>query len=129
MKHARKDYMRIQDPAIYDRSLLAPDSSPVGVDEPVILFRAQDKLFTSVLIFYKNLLIQHNAQPEMIQAIDEHITLAVQWSLHNPTKMPDMPLKRSERIESGLMAMSQDKNPNAEESTEEKKQRSWENRF
>lgn len=38
MIHARPDYNRFQDPAIDDPSLLGEGSTPIRVDEPVMLF-------------------------------------------------------------------------------------------
>ena len=42
MIHARSDYNRIQDPALFDPSLLSPGSTPIGKNEPVFLIRARD---------------------------------------------------------------------------------------
>lgn len=41
MIHFREDYNRIQDP-----------ENKIGQDEPVILFRAQDRFFIAVVCFY-----------------------------------------------------------------------------
>ena len=76
MKHARSDYNRIQDPAE-----LIPDN------EPVMLFRAQDKHFTSVLRFYRDIVAADNGDPRIITAINEHLILADDWPVK---KSPDL---------------------------------------
>lgn len=48
MRHARKDYDRIQDPALTDPSL-ALGSTPIAEDEPVFLLRASDDLAPEVV--------------------------------------------------------------------------------
>ncbi len=77
MKHARDDYNRIQDPAG-----LIPE------DEPVMLFRAQDKHFVAVLDFYAGLLLADNVDQRMIDAVDRHACLGDAWPVK---KTPDMP--------------------------------------
>ena len=76
MKHAREDYNRIQDPAG-----LIPD------DEPVMLFRAQDKHFDRVLRFYRDIVIADNGDPKIAEAIDKHLVLAGAWP---KKKAPDL---------------------------------------
>jgi hypothetical protein len=77
MKHARPDYNRIQDPAG-----LIPD------DEPVFLFRAQDKHFDRVLRFYRDIVIADQGDEKIIAAVDRHLKLADAWPVR---KAPDMP--------------------------------------
>ena len=76
MIHARKDYNRIQDPAG-----LIPEN------EPVILFRAQDKHFDRVLRFYRDIVKTDNGDPRIITAINEHLILADAWP---KKKAPDL---------------------------------------
>lgn len=76
MKHARADYDRIQDPAG-----LIPE------DEPVMLFRAQDKHFNKVLEYYRHLVHTDNGDPRIITAINEHLVLSDAWPVK---KAPDL---------------------------------------
>ena len=62
MKHARKDYNRIQDPAG-----LIPE------DEPVFLLRAQDKSAPATLRIWADLNMEHGGDPALS-------VLAVQWA-------------------------------------------------
>ena len=78
MKHARADYDRIQDPAG-----LIPE------DEPVFLFRAQDKHFDRVLRFYRDIVaMDAKHDPKIITAIEEQLVRAEAWPVK---KRPDMP--------------------------------------
>lgn len=77
MKHARADYDRIQDPA-----------GLIPKDEPVMLFRAQDKHFDRVLRFYRDIVIADNGDPKIVEAVDRHLALADAWPVR---KRPDMP--------------------------------------
>lgn len=76
MKHARDDYNRIQDP----RGL-------IPADEPVMLFRAQDQYFISVLLHYRDLVLKDGGDPKIVAAINGHLKLAAAWP-HR--KAPDM---------------------------------------
>lgn len=94
MKHARHDYNRIQDPALSDPSLLSPGSTPIGEDEPVCLFRAQDKFFVPVLRAYAKML---EDQPGYTPSLDhvqvsvlDHIQVAEEWQLKHGSKLPDL---------------------------------------
>jgi len=77
MKHARPDYERIQDPA-----------GPIPADEPVILFRAQDRHTAAVARFYADLVEAEGGDREIVAAIRRHIPLIEGWQ---PKKSPDMP--------------------------------------
>lgn len=76
MIHAREDYNRIQDP-----SGLIPEN------EPVMLFRAQDKHFDRVLRFYRDIVTLDNGDPRIAEAIDKHLILADAWP---KKKAPDL---------------------------------------
>jgi hypothetical protein len=80
MKHARDDYNRIQDPA-----------GKIGEDEPVMLFRAQDRLMGEVLIKYLELLKQNGAKADIQQAVHEHINATLAWQRQHGCKTPDLP--------------------------------------
>lgn len=95
MKHARDDYNRIQDPALSDPSLLAPGATPIGEDEPVILFRAKDKYMRQVLIHYRRLIEtagDYDAERDepMIDALCEHRDLVTNWQEEHGCKNPDL---------------------------------------
>lgn len=77
MKHARPDYDRIQDPA-----------GLIPADEPVMLFRAQDKHFDRVLRFYRDIVMADHGDQNIIDAVDRHLALADMWP---KKKAPDMP--------------------------------------
>lgn len=81
MKHARPDYNRIQDPA-----------GLIPADEPVMLFRAQDKHFDRVLRFYRDIVsMDRNCDPNIIEAIERHLVLADAWPVKKSPDMPPLP--------------------------------------
>lgn len=74
MKHARPDYERIQVPA-----------GRIPADEPVILFRAQDRHSAAVARFYADLVEAEGDHPEIVAAVRRHIPLIEAWQ---PKKWP-----------------------------------------
>lgn len=80
MIHARTDYDRIQDPA-----------GLIGEDEPVMLFRAKDRLMHNVLAAYRDMLVQVGAEPHMVESVERHIDRVTHWQVENGTQTPDMP--------------------------------------
>ncbi len=80
MKHARKDYDRIQDPAG-----LIPEN------EPVFLLRAKDQFAPQVIRKWANLVEQSNGQPEIILSARMQADKMENWQKFNKAKMPDMP--------------------------------------
>jgi hypothetical protein len=96
MVHARPDYQRMQDPALEDPALLGEGSSPIGADEPVMLFRARDKHFVAVLLAYRQLLVgdpdmQVDKLWPMLTALGQHIVRAKEWQAEHGCKRPDLP--------------------------------------
>ena len=77
MKHARKDYDRIQDPAG-----LIPD------DEPVFLIRGQDAAGGAAVYAYAALLEDMGGSPEIVALAKQHAEAMRRWQTH---KMPDLP--------------------------------------
>ena len=76
MKHVRDDYNRIQDPA-----------GKIPEDEPVFLFRAQDKLAEWAIRYYADM-CEKNGAPEIAAKARAHANLMRAW----PTKkVPDLP--------------------------------------
>lgn len=74
----------------YDKMLELRDN-PVEEDEPVILFRAKDKLMPEVIDTYKRLLNQNMSDETMISACDALMRDVEDWQSKNPTKLPDQP--------------------------------------
>lgn len=79
MHHARRDYNPIQDPR----------EGGIPHDEPVMLFRAQDKHFVGVLTYYREALIADGANPEMVKLISDHIQRAAKWPVKKTPDVPD----------------------------------------
>lgn len=88
MKHARKDYDRIQDPL-----------NLIPVSEPVFLLRGQDVCAVDMLAHYCNLLQKKGVIPEqtfsaaqhpLVTSIQNHIELVRQWQRNVALKNPDM---------------------------------------
>lgn len=81
MKHARPDYNRIQDPAG-----LIPE------DEPVFLFRAQDRFAADAIYGYliriEIALKEGEIAPEFVQATIDHLAQFINWPVK---KTPDLP--------------------------------------
>lgn len=86
MKHARKDYARIQDPA-----------GLIPYDEPVMLFRAQDRHAAMTVRYYADLLADDPAvAPEMVESVREWAVKMNEWP---NKKVPDLPRKMNDREE------------------------------
>lgn len=77
MLHARPDYEHIQDP-----------SGKIPADEPVMLFRAQDKHFEAVCLFYASLVEQDNGDPGIVARARAHARRGLAWP---KKKAPDLP--------------------------------------
>jgi hypothetical protein len=80
MLHARLDYQRFQDPA-----------GKIPEDEPVMLFRAQDKYAPQALSYYANILEANNEDPNIITAVRLHIKAMKEWQTNVKVKSPDLP--------------------------------------
>jgi len=93
MIHSRKDYMRIQDPALDDRNLLSQGSTPIAEDEPVLLLRAQDLHFIGVINNYRSRLVAEGGHEGMVESLDHLFNLAVNWRNTHTVKSPDIPEK------------------------------------
>lgn len=78
MLHARPDYQRFQDP-----------EGKIPVDEPVMLYRAQDKYFEAVCLHYAALLAADSeVDQRMTEMVVHHAKLGRDWRVH---KTPDLP--------------------------------------
>ncbi len=80
MKHARKDYDRIQDPAN-----LIPE------DEPVFLIRGQDPCAPAALEAWCVVAEKNDVDAKMIQAVKEQAKAMQEWGDKKRRKIPDMP--------------------------------------
>jgi hypothetical protein len=80
MLHAREDYQRFQDP-----------ENKIGKDEPVMLFRAQDRHFVKVLKYYQDLL-ETAENFEVAKVVGKHIETAKAWRAKKDVsiKEPDL---------------------------------------
>lgn len=80
MKHARKDYDRIQDPAG-----LIPES------EPVFLIRGKDKLAPATLRRWANLAAIEGADENIVKAALAQADEMERYQAEYGAKIPDMP--------------------------------------
>lgn len=78
MKHARKDYMRIQDP-----------DHKIPEDEPVFLLRGQDILAPRLLLEWAARLRCHGGDPAMATLVENHAQEMIEWQ-RNIKKLPDL---------------------------------------
>jgi hypothetical protein len=61
----------------------------IDEDEPVVLFRAQDKLLPSVLKEYLALCTKNGSPPKHLRGIEETWRRVVKWQADHHTKVPD----------------------------------------
>lgn len=80
MKHARKDYNRIQDP-----------ENKIPMDEPVFLLRGQDMFAPMLLLEWAKQLRLHEGDPEMAKIVENHAQEMIEWQKNNRCKIPDLP--------------------------------------
>ena len=83
MKHARKDYDRIQDP-----------EGKIPDDEPVFLLRGQDICAPSAVLCWAAFAEHAGANPEIVQAAKDQAKAMIRWQTnirHGAAKVPDMP--------------------------------------
>jgi hypothetical protein len=79
MKHARKDYNRIQDP-----------EKKIGETEPVFLIRAKDKCMIPAMEAWLSAAIFCGVDTAMIVSVADHIKLTKKWQQGNGSKTPDL---------------------------------------
>lgn len=60
-----------------------------GEDEPVIVFRAKDKLLPNVLAHYMQVCIMAGSPRHHLSIILDTIARVRDWQSQNPTKVPD----------------------------------------
>lgn len=74
-----------------DGNLTKLDGTPIPDDEPLILFRAKDKLTPELLEHYKEMCQKAGCQPQQVDSLDELIQQFRDWQVANPDKvrLPD----------------------------------------
>jgi len=80
MRHARKDYNHIQDPA-----------HKIPVTEPVFLLRGQDVLAPEIVKSYAHMLRCRYGEDEQAKQLEEHADKMIQWQRNHKVKIPDLP--------------------------------------
>lgn len=80
MRHARQDYNRIQDP-----EGLIPE------EEPVMVFRAQDKCAPAALDAWCKAAKENGVDPHMIEVVHNWSREMRHWQSIHGSKIPDMP--------------------------------------
>lgn len=91
MIHARPDYNRIQDPAVEDRSLLAPGCEPIGADEPVFILRAKDISAPATLSQWAFIHQRNGGSSEMASLAVQHAARMEEWQRTHGAKVATMP--------------------------------------
>jgi hypothetical protein len=89
MRHLRKDYDRIQDPAT-----IAPEmtnGTPFGADEPVFILRGRDMLAATCVSSWADWAEEEGAAPELVAAARKWADHMAAWGMEHGTKVPDAP--------------------------------------
>jgi hypothetical protein len=89
MKHLRKDYDRIQDPATIAPDLI--EGTPFGADELVFLLRSQDKNAATVVEYWADLTQEDGGDPTLVVAARAWASKMAQQGRERGTKVPDTP--------------------------------------
>lgn len=87
MKHARRDYDRIQDPGYTDHKGIL---HKIPDDEPVFLIRAQDICAIPMLRYYVHKAYEMGAKSNIIDSVAYQIMVIEEWQKTHATKIPDM---------------------------------------
>jgi hypothetical protein len=80
MKHARKDYDRIQDP-----------ENKIPQDEPVFLLRGQDKFAPELLLRWSAHLRLSGGDVSMAILVENQAQEMIEWQKNHKVKIPDLP--------------------------------------
>lgn len=74
-----------------DGTITKIDGTPLPDDEPLILFRGQDKLLPKLLEYYNALCTSAGSPATQIEAINQRITVIKSWQDAHPerVKTPD----------------------------------------
>jgi hypothetical protein len=67
------------------------DGTPIPPDEPLVLFRAKDKLLPALLVQYRQLCQDAGSPQQQVEAVDELIKSVETWQEQNQdkVKIPD----------------------------------------
>lgn len=63
-------------------------TGPIGENEPVAVFRAQDELSIDVLRYYYNLCVRAGCSSDHLASLDRQLTNFERWQAQNPTRTP-----------------------------------------
>jgi hypothetical protein len=74
-----------------DGNITKLDGTPIPDDEPLVLFRAKDKLLPQLLEDYKKLCQDAGCQSQQVETLGPLIQQAKDWQAANPdkVKLPD----------------------------------------
>ncbi len=74
-----------------DGNITKIDGTPIPDDEPLVLFRAKDKLLPQVLENYKKLCQDAGCQPQQVETLSPLIQQVKDWQTANQdkVKLPD----------------------------------------
>jgi hypothetical protein len=61
----------------------------IGEDEPIFIFRAQDRLLLNILNYYYSLCAEEGSPPHHLEAIRESIRITTEWQHSNATRIPN----------------------------------------
>lgn len=61
----------------------------IGDDEPVVVFRAQDKLLPKVLAYYRLFCWKAGSPAVHLALIDDTLRIIERWQKHNNVKVPE----------------------------------------
>ncbi len=71
-----------------DGTITKYDGTTIPDDEPLFLFRAQDKLLPQVLAYYRKLRVKAGTLPENLTRMDEQIKAIKAWQKEHHTQTP-----------------------------------------
>lgn len=74
-----------------DGNITKLNGTPIPDDEPLVLFRAKDKLLPQLLEDYKKLCQDAGCQPQQVETLGPLIQVTKDWQAANPdkVKLPD----------------------------------------
>ena len=74
-----------------DGNITKMDGTPIPDDEPLILFRAKDKLLPQVIENYKRLCQAAGCQPQQVESLGPLVQQVKDWQTANAgkVKLPD----------------------------------------
>lgn len=82
MRHARRDYDRIQDP-----------DGKIPEDEPVFLIRGQDIAGPQTVLLWAFLAEAAGADRNIVSSARAHSKRMLKWQFRNRSKVPDLPVQ------------------------------------